>query len=96
MQHKILREYIRNVINETQEGIHVSNVLSNDLTDREQLRSLADDGSDEIASHLMEPEVDMEDCYGPVPPLADDPGVLLDPYVKYYRITPTLPARSKA
>lgn len=96
MQHKILREYIRNVIDEAQEGIHISNVLSKDLTDREQLGSLADNESEEIASHLMEPEVDIEDCYGPVPPLADDPGVLLDPYVKYYRITPTLPARSKA
>jgi len=96
MQHKILREYIRNVINEAQEGIHISNVLSADITDREQLGSLADGESDEIASHLMEPEVDMEDCYGPVPPKADDPGVFSDPYAKYYRITPTLPARSKA
>jgi hypothetical protein len=88
MKHKILRQYIRNLL-EVLEGPHISNVLSHDLIDREQLGSLTDKEEDEISSHLIEPEVDMEDCYGPVPPVVDDPGVYADPFTKDYHVLPT-------
>ena len=96
MNHKILRSYIRRVLLEVLEGPHISNVLSHGLVDREPMRSLADEAEISMASHLLELEVDMEDCYGPVPPTSDDPGVFADPYTRFYHVLPTAPARSRA
>jgi len=90
-----LRYLIRSLINEAYasnvDGPHISNVLSQHLADRDPIphlgvRSKKDD--DEIAAHLMEPEVNMEDCYGPVPPLQDEPGVFSDPFTKDYHVIP--------
>jgi hypothetical protein len=90
MNDKILRQYIRSFIFEALEGPHISNVLSQDLASREQIGSLADSGEeDEISAHLIEPEVTPEDCYGPVPPIADDPGVFADPFTRDYHVLPT-------
>jgi len=89
MNSKILRQYIRSFIFEVLEGPHVSNVLSHDLASREQIGSLASREDDEISAHLVEPEVTPEDCYGPVPPIADDPGVFADPFTKDYHVLPT-------
>lgn len=36
---------------------------------------------DEMPEHLKEPNESPEDCWGPVPPVAEDPYVQLDPYV---------------
>lgn len=91
MNYDSLRLFIRSVLQEVLEGPHISNVLSHDLADREPIGSLADGGEDDISSHLMEPEVDVEDCYGPVPPVAQDPGVFADPFHKDYHVIPTRP-----
>jgi len=91
MNHSQLRKYIRSVLLEVLEGPHISNVLSFDLAEREPLGSLADGEEDDIASHLMEPEVDVEDCFGPVPPVAQDPGVFADPFTQDYHVIPTRP-----
>ncbi len=62
------------------------NVLSPDVNAREQLGSLAGDpidtvdDPDDMPQHLREPNVDREDCYGPVPPDAEEPYVSADPY----------------
>lgn len=96
MNYNDLRLYIRTVLLEVLEGPHISNVLSKDLTVREPIGSLADEEEYDMASHLMEPEVDVEDCYGPVPPIAQDPGVFADPFTKFYHVLPTTPARSRA
>lgn len=37
---------------------------------------------DGLPDHLREPLVDPEDCYGPVPPDAEDPYVQQDPFVR--------------
>lgn len=89
----LLRRYVRHALREVLEGPHISNVISTKLAKREQMGSLAGDG-DEIASHLQEPEVDVEDCYGPVPPMGEEPGVFADPYTVNYHVLPTSPSRS--
>ena len=73
------------------EGPHISNVLSQDLTSREQLGSITDPEDEKIISHLSEPEVDLEDCYGPFPPTSDDVGVFPDMYTKDYHVIPHSP-----
>jgi len=89
MNHGILRQYIRAFIFEALEGPHISNVLSQDLVSREQIGSLADGEDDEMSAHLLEPTITPEECYGPVPPNADDPGVFADPFTKDYHVLPT-------
>lgn len=37
---------------------------------------------DGLPGHLHEPDVSPEDCYGPVPPDAEDPYVGQDPFVR--------------
>ena len=91
MKNGLLRKYIREIIAEKLEGIHISNVLSQDFSPREQIHSLAQSDDEEIASHLVEPEVDMKDCYGPVPPTEDEPGVFPDLYTKDYHVIPHKP-----
>lgn len=91
MKYDSLRLFIRSVLLEVLEGPHISNVLSHDLAEREPIGSLADGGELDMASHLTEPEVDVEDCYGPVPPIAQDPGVFADPFTKDYHVIPTRP-----
>jgi len=58
--------------------------LSPDVSDREQLGSLADapidDEENEISDHLMEPEEDPEDVHGPVPPGRARPELMQDPF----------------
>lgn len=94
---KTLRYLIRSLIHEAYasnvDGPHISNVLSQHLADRDPIpnlgvRSKKDD--DEIAPHLMEPEVDMEDCYGPVPPVAEEPGVYPG-FARDYHVIPNPP-----
>jgi hypothetical protein len=86
---KILKSYIRLALQE--QGPYLMNVMSHDLTSRDQIGSLArrKDDDEDIAPHLREPEVDMEDCYGPVPPVVDDPGVYADPFSRDYHVLPT-------
>jgi hypothetical protein len=88
MIESILRQCIRGVLLEVLEGPHISNVLSHDLIDREQIGSLGEE-EEEISSHLMEPVLSPEKCFGPVPPIATDPGVYADPYTNDYHVLPT-------
>lgn len=61
------------------------NMRAPSRVDREQLGSLAQvdtDIVDELPSHLVEPQVDYKDCYGPVPPIVGEPLVMHDPFAK--------------
>lgn len=64
------------------------NALSPDINSREQLGNISAkaldtvDDPDGLPDHLREPQVDPKDCYGPVPPDAEPPGVHMDPYVR--------------
>jgi len=88
----VLRKYIRNVVLERLEGAHIWDRAKGSFTDREQLGSITAKASDEkIADHLSEPEVDVEDCFGPVPPVASDPNVSSDPFTRDYHVIPTRP-----
>lgn len=99
----LLRNYIRSLIIEAYasnvDGPHVGSAsvyhprisISPHLAQRDEIpylgkRRKKDD--EEIAAHLMEPEVDMEDCYGPVPPDTEEPGVYSDPYTSDYHVIP--------
>jgi hypothetical protein len=42
-----------------------------------------------VAPHLQEPEVDAEDCWGPVPPVAPNPYAMPDFYTKDFNVIPT-------
>ena len=71
------------------------NPLSPDINSREQLGKLQSGTPDEydIASHLTDPIEDEEDCYGPVPPDAEEPYVGQDPFVRDYGPLPTPPIK---
>ena len=74
----------------------INNPMSPSMADREQLgRNSARDIDDpsEISPHLREPVYDEEDCWGPVPPTAEDPYALPDYYSKDYGVLPTPPIK---
>ncbi len=73
---------------------YVGDSFGSDWTSREALTSLADvdvdtEQGDELPPHLREPLYDEEDCYGPVPPTAEQPGVYSDPFVRDSSPVPT-------
>lgn len=64
------------------------NSLSPDINSREQIGAItaraidtADD-PDGLPDHLREPQVDPEDCWGPVPPDSEPPYVGQDPFTR--------------
>jgi hypothetical protein len=57
------------VVNDKSGRGHLEPIKKNDV-----------DSTEGIASHLIEPEVAPEDCFGPVPPTSEDPHVISDPY----------------
>lgn len=67
--------------------------LAPSLIDREQLGSLADaepmSRTQGISSHLLDPNVDIDDCFGPVPPGDNDARVNADPYTLDYSPLPS-------
>lgn len=68
----------------------VRNALSPGKADREQLRDLGRSEEEEgLAPHLLEPVMDPEECWGPVPPVNGDPYVGQDPYVRDNSPLPT-------
>lgn len=76
------------------------NVLSPATNTREQIGSLAGnvpldtvDDYEGMPDHLFDPEVDPEDCLGPVPPDAEEPYVGQDPFVRDAFILPTSSTR---
>ena len=72
----------------------IRNATQPDFSSREQLgRVAAPEDPDALAPHLIEPEVEFEDCYGPVPPTDNNPYALPDPYTKDTSPLPTSPIK---
>lgn len=72
------------------------NVLSPDVSSREGIGHLKStpidtvaDEEDGLPNHLLDPTLNPEDCFGPVPPDAENPYVEQDPFVRDYAPTPT-------
>lgn len=94
-----LRRYIRFLVQEAYasnvDGPHLGNLMSSHLAQRDEIPYLGKKRKkeeDEIAPHLMEPELDMEDCWGPVPPNREnEPGVFIDPFTQDYHVLPRKP-----
>lgn len=96
---KQLRKIINESLNEVGGGAptkpmfnYTRNAMAPSRSDREQLGALAQidiDTEDELASHLLEPEVDYHDCFGPVPPTEGEPLVMQDPFVRQSSPLPT-------
>jgi len=93
-----LRAIVRQVVLETGGGTTIpSRPVTRDpyspsMSDREQIGriSVKDvEDPDEIAPHLREPEFEPEECWGPVPPVAPDPGVTMDPWTTDWHVIPT-------
>ena len=93
-----LREIIRSTILETAGGTTlphmpiIRNSIGPDFSDREQLDRMSSkdmDEPDELSPHLREPVNPEEDCWGPVPPIQQNPYILPDPYSKDYHVIPT-------
>ena len=91
MKSSDLRRYIRCVVIEALEGPHIWDRAKGNFIDREQIGSLADKQDGELADHLVEPELDPEDLYGPVPPVQGEPNVSADPFTRDYHVIPTRP-----
>lgn len=79
---------------------YVNNPLAPDTSDREQLGYLADHPSDvdpndedELPDHLRNPQVNPEDCWGPVPPKQGDPYVQQDPFARDTSPLPSPPIK---
>jgi len=64
-----------------------THVIAPETNAREQVGALGNKAMDTVddeegmPDHLREPLVDVEDCYGPVPPTAPEPYVQIDPFV---------------
>lgn len=69
-------------------------VLSPDINSREQLGAISARAIDTVADpdglpdHLLEPTVTPEECFGPVPPDAEDPYVGQDPFARDFAPQP--------
>jgi len=69
-------------------GQPIRNALAPDINTREQVGALSAKAMDTVEDpdglpdHLLDPQVTPEECFGPVPPDAEDPGVHADPFVK--------------
>lgn len=100
---KIRLGTLRRILREAAEGAHGTwpgqpagrNVLSPDINHREQLSAISAKAIDTVADpdglpdHLLEPTVTPEECYGPVPPEAEEPYVGQDPFVRDSSPNPT-------
>lgn len=93
-----LRRIIRAIVREGAGGTTlpkmpmIRNAMGPDFADREQLSRISSkdmDDEDELSPHLREPVHSEEDCWGPVPPIQQNPYVLPDPYVKDSSVLPT-------
>lgn len=70
------------------------NVTSPDINSREQLGAISAKAIDTVADpdglpdHLLDPTVTPEECFGPVPPDAEEPYVGQDPFARDYAPKP--------
>lgn len=91
-----LRNFIKEIILEISPGwssAPISPFIRKDTAiERETIGSLTHGEPDEEATapHLREPELTPEECWGPVPPISEEPGLYADPWVNDYS-----PLRSK-
>lgn len=73
----------------------MKNALSPDINSREQLGAISAKALDTagdpdgLPDHLLEPTVNPEDCYGPVPPDAEPVYVGADPFTRDFAPKPT-------
>lgn len=70
------------------------NPMGPSMSDREQIGRISikdKEDPNEVAPHLRDPLYDEEDCWGPVPPTAENPYALPDIYTKDYNVIPTPP-----
>lgn len=97
-----LRRLIKEVLEEaggaspTPPRPNVRNAMAPSMADREQIGRISikdKDGPEEISSHLQEPVHDEEDCWGPVPPTAQNPYAMPDFYTKDFNVIPTPPIK---
>jgi hypothetical protein len=93
---KIIRETLGGIPSRPIFGDYIRNAMSPEVTDREQLGWLADEPTDiddetGLASHLVEPGLTPEECWGPVPPLQGDPWIHQDLFTRDTSPIPTPP-----
>ena len=72
----------------------IRNPMAPSMSDREQIgkNSIQNmDDPEEISPHLREPVYDDEDCWGPVPPTAENPHAGPDIYNTDYNVIPRTP-----
>ena len=70
----------------------VNNPMAPSMADREQIGRISmRDSMDplDVSPHLMDPVETPEDCYGPVPPIAEKPHLFPDYFSKDFNILPT-------
>lgn len=95
-----IREYVKALILELGGAVpnkpqpYQRNAMSPDVATREPITNMSKndidtDGNEDLPTHLREPTVDMADCYGPVPPTAEEPYTTQDPGVRDYSPLPT-------
>jgi hypothetical protein len=93
---KIRLSVLKRIIRETSSsggafpGKPIRNALSPDTNSRESLGAISaksidtvqDPEGEGLPDHLLDPVVDPEDTYGPVPPDSEPVGVHADPFVR--------------
>ena len=93
-----LRKIIRATLQEAGGGTTIpprpviNNPMSPSMADREQIGRISIenmDDPDQVAPHLQDPTYDEDECWGPVPPKAQNPYAMPDPYAKDYHVIPT-------
>lgn len=95
-----IREYVKALITELGGGLpnkpqpYQRDAMSPDVATREPITNMSKndidtDGDTDLPTHLREPTVDMDDCYGPVPPTAEEPYTQQDPNVRDFSPLPT-------
>lgn len=103
LKSNILRTLIREVILQEIGGAPanaprqvINNPMAPSMADREQIGRISSkdiDSPEEISPHLRDVLYDEEDCWGPVPPVAENPYALPDYYNKDYGVLPTSPIK---
>ena len=93
-----IRQLIREILKEISAGSMAASRLTGPgsggsrIFDREQLDKISTSSlgdPEELSPHLREPVEDEEDCWGPVPPVADPVGSITDPFSQDYHVIPT-------
>ena len=87
-----LRTYIRAVIAETGGGVAIKpqpRGTAPNTSNRTAIGHFGPPPPIELPEHLRDEEITPEECFGPVPPEEEEPGVHADPYVRDASVLPT-------